>query len=117
MYNRNGVSIGSEVLLSSVCLGVIVHVDLSPGKYRVGGSALAQCYNQLGDSTPDVDDPRRLASAFHVTQRLIQGNSSLHLVLDLAFTDWQPQQPGVRFTNIVLRFILRHVIRSSYDKS
>ena len=82
------------IVIVHVCLGVIVHVDVSPGKYRVGGSALAQCYNQLGDSTPDVDDPRRLASAFHVTQRLIQGNSSSYLLPDFAFTDWQPQQPG-----------------------
>jgi len=28
-----------------------------------------------------------------------------------------PGKPGARFTDIVLRFILRHVIRSSYDKS
>jgi len=25
--------------------------------------------------------------------------------------------PGARFTDIILRFVLRHVIRSSYDKS
>jgi len=29
----------------------------------------------------------------------------------------QYNKPGARFTDIVLRFILRHVIRSSYDKS
>jgi len=62
-----------------VCIGVIVHVNLSPGKYRVGGSALAQCYNQLGDTTPDLDDPYCLVNAFDVTQRLIQGNSYVSL--------------------------------------
>jgi len=31
-----------------VCLGVIIHVNLSlSGQYRVGGTALAQCYSQL----------------------------------------------------------------------
>jgi len=55
------------------CVGVIVHVNLSPNKYRLGGSALAQCYNQLGDSAPDVDDPSALAKAFDITQSLIQG--------------------------------------------
>lgn len=55
-------------------IGVIVHVNLSPGKYRVGGSALAQCYSQLGDTAPDLDDPRCLVNAFDVTQHLIRGS-------------------------------------------
>jgi len=55
--------------------GVIVHVNLSPMKYRLGGSALAQCYQQLGDSAPDMDDPQLLARAFDITQRLIQGTA------------------------------------------
>jgi len=52
---------------------VIVHVNLSPGKYRLGGSALAQCYQQLGDSAPDLDNPQLLTRAFDITQGLIQG--------------------------------------------
>ena len=56
-----------------ICTGVIVYVNLSPGKYRLAGSALAQCYNQLGDSPPDLDEPRLLVEAFDVTQRLVQG--------------------------------------------
>ena len=31
-----------------------------PGKRRLGGSALAQVYGQLGDVAPDLDDPARL---------------------------------------------------------
>ena len=54
---------------------VIIHVNLSlPGQYRVGGTALAQCYSQLGDVPPDLDDPQRLVNAFSITQQLIQGN-------------------------------------------
>ncbi len=35
-------------------------VDLANGAMRLGGSCLAQVYNQVGDATPDVDDPQRL---------------------------------------------------------
>ncbi|MDX1668699.1 MAG: phosphoribosylformylglycinamidine synthase, partial [Limnobacter sp.] len=36
---------------------VLVLVDLSNGKTRLGGSVLAQVLNQLGEETPDVDHP------------------------------------------------------------
>jgi len=44
-------------------------------KARLGGSALAQCYQQIGDDVPDVDDPQLLARAFNVTQNLIKGKT------------------------------------------
>ncbi|XP_054263875.1 phosphoribosylformylglycinamidine synthase [Macrosteles quadrilineatus] len=50
--------------------GCLVLVDLS-GRARLGGSALAQCYSQLGDTPPDVDDPQLLKRAFACTQKLI----------------------------------------------
>ena len=59
---------------------MIVHVNLSPGKYRLGGSALAQCYSQLGDQAPDLDSPHLLAKAFDITQGLIQGTVLLHFI-------------------------------------
>ena len=31
-------------------------IDLGAGQSRLGGSILAQCFNQLGDSAPDLDD-------------------------------------------------------------
>ena len=34
--------------------GALIHVDLAAGRRRLGGSALAQAYDQLGDQTPDV---------------------------------------------------------------
>ena len=37
-------------------------IDLSAGQHRLGGSALAQVYGELGDAAPDVDDPRRLVN-------------------------------------------------------
>jgi phosphoribosylformylglycinamidine synthase len=33
----------------------LILIDLSGGKIRLGGSALAQVYNQLGNETPDAD--------------------------------------------------------------
>jgi phosphoribosylformylglycinamidine synthase len=35
-------------------------IDLGRGRNRLGGSALAQVYGELGDVSPDVDDPKRL---------------------------------------------------------
>lgn len=52
--------------------GVLLYVPVSSGKYRLGGSALAQCYGQLGDSSPDLDQPDKLSACFNTTQTLIQ---------------------------------------------
>ena len=40
---------------------VLLHVDLSAGAGRLGGSALAQVYRALGAVPADLDDPARLA--------------------------------------------------------
>ncbi|KAJ0179869.1 hypothetical protein K1T71_004460 [Dendrolimus kikuchii] len=55
----------------------LVYVPASPGKYRLGGSALAQCYKQLGDNPPDLDDPAILKSLFKITQKLMKENKLL----------------------------------------
>ncbi|KAG5849998.1 hypothetical protein ANANG_G00077620 [Anguilla anguilla] len=52
--------------------GLLLYVPVSPGKYRLGGSALAQCYGQLGDRSPDLEDPDKLSACFNTTQTLIQ---------------------------------------------
>nr|DBA18955.1 TPA: hypothetical protein GDO54_014845 [Pyxicephalus adspersus] len=52
--------------------GVLLYVPISPGQHRLGGSALAQCYSQLGDKSPDLDYPQMLVSCFQVTQGLIR---------------------------------------------
>ncbi|XP_064189678.1 phosphoribosylformylglycinamidine synthase isoform X2 [Anguilla rostrata] len=52
--------------------GLLLYVPVSPGKYRLGGSALAQCYGQLGDCSPDLEDPDKLSACFNTTQTLIQ---------------------------------------------
>jgi len=46
-------------------------IDLGNGWNRLGGSALAQVYGQVGDVSPDLDDPKLLRNAFDAVQVLI----------------------------------------------
>jgi len=50
----------------------LLFVDLSGGQRRLGASALAQCYGQLGNNAPDLDDPSMLKKAFKSIQKLIK---------------------------------------------
>ncbi len=45
-------------------------IDLGQGKNRMGGSALAQVYKQVGDVAPDVDDAATLKAFFELIQSL-----------------------------------------------
>lgn len=54
-------------------------IDLGLGKNRLGGSALAQAFNQLGDETPDVENPKLLADAFRAVQQMINKGLVLSL--------------------------------------
>jgi len=49
----------------------LLFVDLSHGKSRLGGTALSQVYNELGDDVPDVEDAVTFKNAFNATQQLI----------------------------------------------
>lgn len=49
---------------------LLVLVDLSDGKARLGGSCLAQVFNQVGNEAPDVDAPQLLRGAFAAIQEL-----------------------------------------------
>jgi len=49
---------------------VLLLIDLGKGKNRLGGSALAQVYNQLGDTAPDIDNPQDLVDFFSIIQTL-----------------------------------------------
>ncbi|MBY5992892.1 phosphoribosylformylglycinamidine synthase [Ferrimonas balearica] len=48
----------------------LLFIDLGAGKQRLGGSALAQVYNQLGNEAPDVDSAERLKGFWHAIQQL-----------------------------------------------
>lgn len=49
-------------------------IDLGAGKNRMGGSALAQVYEKLGEHAPDVDDAAMLAGMFNAIQHLVNDN-------------------------------------------
>jgi len=51
--------------------GDLIFLDLGEGNCRLGGSALAQVYGQIGEHVPDLDHPARLAVVFGVVQELI----------------------------------------------
>lgn len=49
---------------------VLVFADLSHGRARLGGSALAQCYKQIGAEAPDVVEAAHLKAFFNACQVL-----------------------------------------------
>jgi len=49
----------------------LLFIDISNHRARLGGSALAQVYGQVGNESPDVDDPEMLKRAFHAIQKLM----------------------------------------------
>ncbi|MFZ5997602.1 MAG: phosphoribosylformylglycinamidine synthase [Nitrospirota bacterium] len=51
----------------------LLFVDMGNGKDRLGGSALAQCYKQVGHESPDVDNTQQLKDAFNAVQQMIDG--------------------------------------------
>lgn len=50
---------------------VLVEFGSKDGKRRVGGSALAQAYAQVGDESPDMDDTSYFKAAWDATQTLV----------------------------------------------
>ena len=46
-------------------------IDLGHGQNRLGGSALAQVFGQVGDEAPDLDNADDLVAFFEVTQALL----------------------------------------------
>ena len=50
---------------------VLLAVELSAGQKRLGGSALAQVYSQLGEQPADLDQPEALRWAFDAIQQLL----------------------------------------------
>jgi phosphoribosylformylglycinamidine synthase len=49
----------------------LLFLALAPGKHRLGGSALAQIHQQIGNESPDVDDPELLKNTFLAIQKMI----------------------------------------------
>nr|XP_027124043.1 probable phosphoribosylformylglycinamidine synthase, chloroplastic/mitochondrial [Coffea arabica] len=51
--------------------GILLHIDLAKGKRRLGGSALAQVFDQVGNECPDLDDVPYLKTVFNKVQELL----------------------------------------------
>jgi phosphoribosylformylglycinamidine synthase len=49
----------------------LLFIDLGNGRNRLGGSALAQVFGQVGDLSPDLDDPQLLTRTFKAVQQLV----------------------------------------------
>jgi phosphoribosylformylglycinamidine synthase len=52
----------------------LIFIEITKHEARLGGSALAQVYGQVGNESPDVDDPESLKHAFYAIQKLISEN-------------------------------------------
>jgi phosphoribosylformylglycinamidine synthase len=52
----------------------LILIDIAQNKARLGGSVLAHVYGQVGNESPDVDDPGILKRAFHAIQKLVSEN-------------------------------------------
>jgi len=52
-------------------------IDLGAGKNRLGGSALAQVGEQVGDNPPDLEDPGQCSAFFRAIQELIENETIL----------------------------------------
>ncbi len=50
---------------------VLLLADLGEGRNRLGGSALAQVYGQLGQDVPDIEQPQHLVAFFRSVQELL----------------------------------------------
>jgi phosphoribosylformylglycinamidine synthase len=97
-------------------LTVLIFIDLANGKERLGGSALAQVFKQIGSEAPDVEDPALIASFFTACQKVRRE----HPDIVLAYHD---RSDGGLFTTIAeMAFASRvgveinlDVLESSHD--
>jgi phosphoribosylformylglycinamidine synthase len=55
----------------------VYYIDFSFDRLKLGGSALAQTMNRLGDEVPTVRDAEYFADAFRAVQEAIEGNMIL----------------------------------------
>lgn len=75
---------------------VLLLIDLGKGKDRLGASALAQVYNQVGEHPADADDPALLKAFFEAMQVLVARK------LLLAYHDRSDGGVGVTLTEMAL---------------
>ena len=71
---------------------VLLFVDLSGGKKALGGSALAQCFGQIGNEAPDLRDVDHIKDFYHAVEQLHESD------IVLAYHD---RSDGGLFTTLV----------------
>mmetsp|Transcript_29282 Transcript_29282/g.75454 ORF Transcript_29282/g.75454 Transcript_29282/m.75454 type:complete len:1336 (+) Transcript_29282:104-4111(+) len=57
--------------------GQLYLIDISGGRRRLGGTAFAHCYAQLGETPPDIDDADLIGRAFVAVQALVHAGHLL----------------------------------------
>lgn len=93
--------------IQNVTESVLVFIDLARGKQRLGGSALAQVFKQLGAEAPDVEEAGDIKAFFNAVQVLKKSNTVL------AYHD---RSDGGLFTTLVeMAFAGRSGIEISLD--
>jgi phosphoribosylformylglycinamidine synthase len=80
----------------------LVLIDLANGKQRMGGSALAQVFKEIGSEAPDVEDATLLRDFFNAMQKAKEGD---HPIV-LAYHD---KSDGGLFTTVVEMCFAGHV--------
>ncbi|KAF2402895.1 phosphoribosylformylglycinamidine synthase-like protein [Trichodelitschia bisporula] len=87
---------------------ILLFVDLADAKRRMGGSALAQVFGQVGDEAPDTPDPLMIRDYFDAVEQLHESG------VVLAYHD---RSDGGLFTTLVeMAFAGRCGIDISLDK-
>jgi phosphoribosylformylglycinamidine synthase len=87
---------------------VLILLDLGKGQNRLGASALAQVYNQVGATPPDLDTPSDVVNFFGAMQELISDN------LLLAYHD--RSDGGLFVTLVEMAFGAHYGLRAQIDE-
>ncbi|KAG2230125.1 phosphoribosylformylglycinamidine synthase [Thamnidium elegans] len=82
----------------------LILIDLANGKQRLGGSAIAQVFKEIGSEAPDVEDAILLRDFFNAMQKAKQVNGTEPLVL--AYHD---RSDGGLFATVVEMCFAGHV--------
>jgi phosphoribosylformylglycinamidine synthase len=80
----------------------LLYFDLARGKQRLGGSALAQVFRQIGSEVPDVEDPQLLKAFFDACQAVRQSEPGLVLA-------YHDRSDGGLFTTVAEMAFAGHV--------
>ncbi|RIA94072.1 phosphoribosylformylglycinamidin [Glomus cerebriforme] len=81
---------------------ILVFLDLANGKQRMGGSAIAQVYKQIGNEAPDVESPNLIKAFFKAIQDVRQDDYEIVLA-------YHDRSDGGLFVTIIEMAFAGHV--------